>query len=47
MRGSHEDTPNLHRDPLDRRRFPVREWELSETAYSAEDHGPRSNSWPM
>ena len=39
MRGAHEDTPSLHRDPLDRVRFPVRGWSLSETVYSAEDLG--------
>src|SRR3954447_25533446 len=39
MRGSHEDTPPHHQDPLDRVRYPVRDWSLSEVVYSAEDLG--------
>ncbi|GAA3573594.1 glycosyl hydrolase family 65 protein [Microlunatus spumicola] len=39
MRGSHEDTPPHHQDPLDRARFPVRDWSLSEVVYGAGDLG--------
>jgi alpha,alpha-trehalose phosphorylase len=39
MRGSHEDTPPHHQDPLDRARFPVRDWSLTEAVYGAQDLG--------
>ena len=39
MRGFHEDTPPHHRDPIDRVRFPVRDWSLSEVLYGTEDLG--------
>ena len=39
VRGFHEDTPPHHGDPVDRIRFPVREWSLSEVQYGTEDLG--------
>ena len=39
MRGAHEDTPTHHADPLDRVRFPVRDWALTEAVYGTDDLG--------
>jgi alpha,alpha-trehalose phosphorylase len=39
MRGSHGDEPMQVRDPLDRIRFPVHDWKLTETHYNSADLG--------
>ena len=39
MRGAHPDDPPGPVDPLDRTRFPVQDWRLTESQYSADDLG--------
>jgi alpha,alpha-trehalose phosphorylase len=39
VRGAHDDDPLRSRDPVDRTRFPVHPWQLSEVQYSTEDLG--------
>ena len=39
MRGSVTSDPSKARDPLDRSRFPIDEWRLTEARYSADDLG--------
>ena len=39
MRGAHDDHPLVSADPMDRGRFPIQEWQLTESLYSSADLG--------